>query len=151
MSHFMVHFFAVFFFVLFLRGLPRKFLISRLTEEVNKRGQIFLPLFKFGSWQWESDCRKIFFLRGHICVAFDNARILFFFYKLRAFILLSMSGCLKKQLVYFNSFHGLRLVDFDLFWFLFPIHKVGVPSLLVYIKTKNTKLNARLALRQRAD
>ena len=24
---------------------------SRLTEEVNKRGKIFLPLFKFGSWQ----------------------------------------------------------------------------------------------------
>ena len=50
-------------------------------------------------------------------MAFDNARILNC-YKLRAFLLLSMSGC----------FHGLRLqlVDFDPFWFLFPIHKVGV-------------------------
>ena len=67
-------------------------------------------------------------------MAFDNARILNC-YKLRAFILLLMSGCLKKQVVYFNSFHGLRLVDFDPFWFLFPIHKVGVPSLPLYIKT----------------
>ena len=67
-------------------------------------------------------------------MAFDNARILNC-YKLRAFILLSMSGCLKKQEVYFNSFHGLRLVDLDSFWFLFPIHKVGVPSLPLYIKT----------------
>ena len=67
-------------------------------------------------------------------MAFDNARILNC-HKLRAFILLSMSGCLKKQVVYLNSFHGLRLVDFDPFWFLFPIHKVGVPSLPLYIKT----------------
>ena len=67
-------------------------------------------------------------------MAFDNARILNC-YKLRAFILLLMSGCLKKQVVYFNSFHGLRLVDFDPFQFLFPIHKVGVPSLPLYIKT----------------
>ena len=66
-------------------------------------------------------------------MAFDNARILNC-YKLRAFMLLSMSGCLKKQVVYFNSFHGLRLVDFDPFWFLFPIYKVGVPSLPSYIK-----------------
>ena len=67
-------------------------------------------------------------------MAFDNARILNC-YKLRAFILLSMSGCLKKQVVYFNSFHSLRLVDLDPFCFLFPIHKVGVPSLPLYIKT----------------
>ena len=53
-------------------------------------------------------------------MAFDNAGILNC-YKLRAFMLLSMSGCLKKQVVYFNSFHGLILVDFDQFWFLFPI------------------------------
>ena len=63
---------------------------------------------------------------------FDNARILNC-HKVRAFILLSMNGCLKKQVVYFNSFHGLRLVA--AFWFLFPIHKVGVPSLPLYIKT----------------
>ena len=67
-------------------------------------------------------------------MAFDNARILNC-YKLRAFILLLMSRCLKKQVVYFNSFHGLRLVNFDPFWFLFPIHKVGVPSLPLNIKT----------------
>ena len=67
-------------------------------------------------------------------MAFDNARILNC-YKLMAFILLLMSRSLKKQVVYFNSFHGLRLVDFDPFWFLFPIHKVGVPSLPLYIKT----------------
>ena len=42
-----------------------------------------------------------------------------------------MSG---KQVVYFNSFHGLILVDFDPFWFLFLIHKVGVLLLLLYIK-----------------
>ena len=36
---------------------------------------------------------------------------------------------------YFNSFYGLRfMVDFDPFWFLFPIHIVGVPLLLLYIK-----------------
>ena len=34
-------------------------------------------------------------------MAFDNAGILNC-YKLRAFMLLSMSGCLKKQVVYFN-------------------------------------------------
>ena len=67
-------------------------------------------------------------------MAFDNAGILNC-YKLRAFMLLSMSGCLKKQVVYFNSFHGLILVDFDQFWFLFPIYKVGAPSLPLYIKT----------------
>ena len=67
-------------------------------------------------------------------MAFDNVRILNCF-KLRAFILLSMSGCLKKQVVYFNSFHGFRLVDFNTVWFLFPIHKVGVPLLPLYIKT----------------
>ena len=27
-------------------------------------------------------------------------------YKLRTFVLLKMSGCLRKQLVYFDSFHG---------------------------------------------
>ena len=37
---------------------------------------------------------------------FDNARILNC-HKLRAFILVSMSGCLEKQVDYFNSFHGL--------------------------------------------
>ena len=67
-------------------------------------------------------------------MAFDNVRILNC-YKLRAFILVSMSGCFKKQVVYFNSFHGLRLVDFNTVWFLFPIHKVGVPSQPLYIKT----------------
>ena len=48
-------------------------------------------------------------------------------YKLRTFVLLKMSGCLRKQVVYFDSFHGFRLVDSNPFWFLFPIHKVGVP------------------------
>ena len=67
-------------------------------------------------------------------MAFDNARTPNC-YKLRTLILLSMSGCLRKQLIYFNSFCGLRLVDFDLSWFLFLIHKVGVPFLLLYIKT----------------
>ena len=67
-------------------------------------------------------------------MAFDNARILNC-YKLRAFILPSMSGCLKKQEVYFNNFYGFRFVDFDPFWFLFPTHKVGLPSLPLYIKT----------------
>ena len=47
-----------------------------------------------------------------------------------------MSGCFRKQVIYFNSFDGLRLVDFDPFWLLFPIHKVGVPLLLLYIKNK---------------
>ena len=46
-----------------------------------------------------------------------------------------MRGCLRKQVVYFNSFYGLRLVDFDPFWYLLPIHKVEVPLLLLYIKT----------------
>ena len=63
-------------------------------------------------------------------MAFENAQTLNC-YKLSAFILLSMSGC---EVVYFNSFHGLRLVDFDLFGFLFPIHKEGVPLLLLYMK-----------------
>ena len=45
-----------------------------------------------------------------------------------------MSGCLRKQKVYFNSFYGLRLVDFDPVWLLFPIHKAGVPLLPLYIK-----------------
>ena len=49
---------------------------------------------------------------------------------------LSMSGRLRKQVYYFNSFYGLRLVDFEPFWFLFLIHKVGVPLLLLYIKLK---------------
>ena len=44
-------------------------------------------------------------------MAFDNARTLNC-YKLRTFILLSMNGCLRKQVVHFNSFYGLRLVDF---------------------------------------
>ena len=50
-------------------------------------------------------------------------------YKLRIFILLSMSGCLRKQIIYFNSFYGLKLVDFEPVWCLFPIHKAGVPLL----------------------
>ena len=41
----------------------------------------------------------------------------------------------ELTVVYFNSFYGLRLVDFDPFWFLFPIHKVRVPLLLLYMKT----------------
>ena len=36
-------------------------------------------------------------------------------YKLRTFVLLEMSGCLSKQVVYFDSFHGFRLVDFNPF------------------------------------
>ena len=36
-------------------------------------------------------------------------------YKLRTFVLLEMSGCLRKQVVYFDSFHGFRLVDFNPF------------------------------------
>ena len=69
-----------------------------------------------------------------ICVAFSNARTLNC-YKLRTFILLSMSGRLRKQVVYFNSFYGLRLVDFNPLWFLFLIHKVEMPLLLFYVKT----------------
>ena len=42
----------------------------------------------------------------------------------------------ELTVVYFNSFYSLRfIVDFDPFWFLFPIHMVGVPLLLLYIKT----------------
>ena len=44
----------------------------------------------------------------------DNAGTLNF-YKLRTFVLLKMSGCLRKQVVYFDSFHGFRLVDFNPF------------------------------------
>ena len=36
-------------------------------------------------------------------------------YKLRTFVLLKTSGCLSKQVVYFDSFHGFRLVDFNPF------------------------------------
>ena len=36
-------------------------------------------------------------------------------YKLRTFVLLEMSGCLSKQVVYFDSCHGFRLVDFNPF------------------------------------
>ena len=43
-----------------------------------------------------------------------------------------MSGCLRKQVVYL----GLILIDFDPFWFLFPIHKVGVPLLLLYVASE---------------
>ena len=69
-------------------------------------------------------------------MAFDSARTLHVnCYKVRTFTLLSMSGSLRKQVIYFNSFYGLRLVDFNPFWFLFLIHKVGVPLLLLYIKT----------------
>ena len=67
-------------------------------------------------------------------MAFDDARTLNC-YKRRTFILLSMSGRLTKQVVCFNSFCGLRLVDFDPFWLSFLIHKLGVPLLLLYIKT----------------
>ena len=42
-------------------------------------------------------------------------------------VLLKMSGCLRKQVFYFDSFHGFRLVDFNPFRLLFPIHKIGVP------------------------
>ena len=28
----------------------------------------------------------------------------------------------ELTVIYFNSFYGLRLVDFHPFWFLFPIH-----------------------------
>ena len=47
-------------------------------------------------------------------MAFDNARTLNC-YKLRTFILISMSKHLRKQVVHFNIFYGLRLVDFDPF------------------------------------
>ena len=43
----------------------------------------------------------------------------------------------ELTVVYFNSFYGLRLVDFDPFWFLFPIHKVEVPLLLLYMNTNS--------------
>ena len=36
-------------------------------------------------------------------------------YNLRTFVLLKMSGCLSKQVVYFDSFHGFRLVVFNPF------------------------------------
>ena len=36
-------------------------------------------------------------------------------YKLRTFVLLKMSRCLRKQEVYFDSFHGFRFVDFNPF------------------------------------
>ena len=36
-------------------------------------------------------------------------------YKLRTFVLLKMSGCPRKQVVYFDSFHGFRLVDLNQF------------------------------------
>ena len=49
--------------------------------------------------------------------------------------LLSKSGRLRTGVVYFNSFYGLRLVDFNPFWFFFLIHKLGVPLLLLFIKT----------------
>ena len=42
----------------------------------------------------------------------DNAGTLNF-HKLRTFALLKISGCLRKQVVYFDSFHGFRLVDFN--------------------------------------
>ena len=35
--------------------------------------------------------------------------------KLRTFVLLKMSGWLGKQVVYFDSFHGFRLVHFNPF------------------------------------
>ena len=63
-------------------------------------------------------------------MAFDNARTLNC-YELRTLTLLSMSGRLRKQVVYSNSFYGWRLVGFSSFWFLFPIHKVGVLLLLL--------------------
>ena len=36
-------------------------------------------------------------------------------YQLRTFVLLKVSGCLKKQVVYFDSFRGFRLVDLNPF------------------------------------
>ena len=36
-------------------------------------------------------------------------------YKLRTFVLLKISGCLSKLIVYFDSFHGFRLLDFNPF------------------------------------
>ena len=36
-------------------------------------------------------------------------------YKRRTFVLLKMSGCVRKQVVYFDGFHGFRLVDFNPF------------------------------------
>ena len=49
-----------------------------------------------------------------------------------------MSGCLRKQVVYFDSFHGLRSVDFDPVWFLFLKHKV-LRSANVAVVYKNIK------------
>ena len=73
----------------------------------------------------------LWLLRGRICMAFDDARTLNCSTKAGAHNLTkdkghsycyqSMSGRLIKQVVYFNSFNGLRLVDFDSFWFLFLI------------------------------
>ena len=68
-------------------------------------------------------------------MAFDKARTLNC-YELRTFILLSMRGRLRNELVYFNNFCGLILIGFDPFWFLILIHKLGVPSLLLFIKNK---------------
>ena len=45
---------------------------------------------------------------------YDNARTLNC-YKLRTFVLLRMSGCLSKQVVYFDSFCGFGLVDLNPF------------------------------------
>ena len=36
-------------------------------------------------------------------------------YKLRTFVLFKMSGCLRKQVVYFDSFHSFKLVDLNPF------------------------------------
>ena len=69
-------------------------------------------------------------------MAFDNARTLNC-YKLRTFVLLSMS-IYRKQVVYFESFHGRRLVDFDPVWFLFLIHKAR-GSAYVAVVYKNIK------------
>ena len=47
-------------------------------------------------------------------MAFVNARTLNC-YELRKFIFLSMSGRLRKEVVYFNNFCGLILIGFDPF------------------------------------
>ena len=36
-------------------------------------------------------------------------------YKLKTFVLLKKNGCLRKHVVYFDSFYGFRLVDFNTF------------------------------------
>ena len=58
-------------------------------------------------------------------MAFDNAQTLNC-YKLRAFILLSMSGYHKTSSLFqqFSRLAFTKFVDFDPFWFLFPIHNV---------------------------